>query len=93
LSGIPLLDNGIGLYRFRYKGSDRTVYVGVMAQEVQPIVPEAVSRGSDGYLRVNYEPARDLVHDLEGMACAATRRNQMELLVRRSSPVLLLLAS
>jgi hypothetical protein len=55
LSGIPLLDNGIGLYRFRYKGSDRTAYVGVMAQEVQPIVPEAVSRGSDGYLRVNYE--------------------------------------
>jgi hypothetical protein len=37
LSGIPLLDNGIGLYRFRYKGSDHAAYVGVMAQEVQPM--------------------------------------------------------
>jgi len=49
------LDNGIGLYRFRYKGSDHTVYVGVMAQEVQTIVPSAVSRGRDGYLRVDYD--------------------------------------
>jgi hypothetical protein len=26
-----------------------------MAQEVQTIMPEAVVRGSDGYLRVNYD--------------------------------------
>jgi hypothetical protein len=53
---VPLarLDNGIELYRFRYTGSDSTVYVGVMAQEVQKIVPSAVSRGRDGYLAVNY---------------------------------------
>jgi hypothetical protein len=49
------LDNGIGIYRFHYKGNDRTAYVGVMAQEVQNIVPSAVSRGRDGYLRVDYE--------------------------------------
>ena len=38
---IPLarLNNDLELYRFRYKGSDRTVYVGVMAQEVQKIEP------------------------------------------------------
>ena len=36
------LDNGIGFYRFAYKGSD-TVYVGVMAQEVQRVRPDAVS--------------------------------------------------
>lgn len=47
------LDNGIGLYRFRYLWSD-IVYVGVMAQEVASIVPDAVTRGADGYLRVNY---------------------------------------
>jgi len=35
--------------------SDHTVYVGVMAQEVQTIVPSAVSRGRDGYLRVDYD--------------------------------------
>ena len=49
------LDNGIGIYRFRYKGGDRTAYVGVMAQEVQSIVPSAVTQGADGYLRVSYD--------------------------------------
>jgi hypothetical protein len=28
--------------------------VGVMAQEVLAVAPEAVSRGRDGYLRVDY---------------------------------------
>ena len=37
-----------------YNGSDK-VFVGVMAQEVQKVVPEAVVRGSDGYLMVLYE--------------------------------------
>ena len=48
------LNNGLGLYRFSYNGSDK-VYVGVMAQEVQTSMPQAVVRGSDGYLRVYYE--------------------------------------
>ena len=47
------LDNGLGFYRFSYVGSDKA-YVGVMAQEVQTIMPEAVVRGRDGYLRVFY---------------------------------------
>jgi hypothetical protein len=48
------LDNGIGFYRFSYNGSERA-YVGVMAQEVQTIAPEVVTRGRDGYLRVFYD--------------------------------------
>jgi len=44
---------GLGLYRYRYLWSD-TAYVGVMAQEVAAVVPEAVQRGVDGYLRVDY---------------------------------------
>jgi Chaperone of endosialidase len=48
------LDNGIGFYRFSYNGSVKA-YVGVMAQEVQAVMPEAVVRGGDGYLRVYYE--------------------------------------
>ncbi len=54
---VPLarLNNGIELYRFRYKGRDHTAYVGVMAQEVQNIEPSAVSRDRDGYLMVNYD--------------------------------------
>jgi hypothetical protein len=48
------LDNGLGYYRFSYLGSDKA-YVGVMAQEVQSVAPDAVTRGGDGYLRVHYE--------------------------------------
>jgi hypothetical protein len=47
------LDNGIGLYRFAYDGGDRT-YVGVIAQEVQTVRPDAVFKGQDGFLRVLY---------------------------------------
>src|SRR5262245_35368946 len=48
------LDNGLGFYRFAYKGSN-TAYVGVMAQEAQTLRPAAVTRGRDGYLRVFYD--------------------------------------
>ena len=47
------LDDGLGFYRFSYNGSDKA-YVGVIAQEVQKVMPEAVVRGRDGYLRVYY---------------------------------------
>ena len=50
---VGRLDNGLGLYRFQYTG-EQQVYVGVMAHEVQEVMPAAVARGSDGYLRVNY---------------------------------------
>jgi hypothetical protein len=48
------LDNGLGYYRFSYLGSHKA-YVGVIAQEVQALMPDAVTRGRDGYLRVYYE--------------------------------------
>jgi hypothetical protein len=48
------LANGLGYYRFSYLGSQKA-YVGVMAQEVESVMPDAVTRGSDGYLRVYYE--------------------------------------
>src|SRR4029077_1054867 len=53
---VPLgrLANGLKLYRFRYTGADQ-VYVGVMAQHVRAIAPDAVMRGRDGYLLVNYQ--------------------------------------
>jgi hypothetical protein len=54
ISLLGHLDNGLGFYRFSYNGSDKA-YVGVMAQEVQTVVPAAVLRGSDGYLRVFYD--------------------------------------
>jgi hypothetical protein len=51
---LGYLDNGLGYYRFSYLGSDRA-YVGVIAQEVLAVIPDAVTRGSDGYLRVYYD--------------------------------------
>jgi hypothetical protein len=54
ISLLGHLDNGLGFYRFSYNDSDKT-YVGVMAQEVQTVMPAAVMRGSDGYLRVFYD--------------------------------------
>jgi outer membrane immunogenic protein len=51
---VGRLDDGLGLYSYRYLWSD-TVYVGVMAQEVALIRPDAVVRGAlDDYLRVDY---------------------------------------
>jgi hypothetical protein len=48
------LDNGIGFYRFSYNGSDKA-YVGVMAQEVEAVMPQAVARDREGYLTVFYD--------------------------------------
>ena len=48
------LDDGLGYYRFVYYGG-HTAYIGVMAQEVQIVMPEAVMRGADGYMRVSYD--------------------------------------
>jgi hypothetical protein len=53
ISQVGQLDNGLALYRYRYIWND-TSYVGVMAQEVAKVVPDAVACGADGYLRVNY---------------------------------------
>jgi opacity protein-like surface antigen len=50
---VGRLSNGLHLYRFRYEWSDQ-LYVGVMAQEVQQIMPEAIVRGPYGYLVVDY---------------------------------------
>ena len=51
---LGYLASGLGYYRFSYIGSDKS-YVGVMAQEVERVAPDAVTRGSDGYLRVYYD--------------------------------------
>ena len=49
-------DDGIGIFKFKYKGSPKTE-IGLMAQEVQKKKPHAVAKGADGLLRVNYGKA------------------------------------
>jgi hypothetical protein len=51
---VDRLKSGLGLYRFNYIGSDQA-YIGVMAQEVEAVMPEAVIYGDDGYMRVRYD--------------------------------------
>jgi outer membrane immunogenic protein len=51
---VTRLGDGLGLYRYRYLWSN-TIYVGVMAQEVALIHPDAIVRSNlDDYLRVDY---------------------------------------
>jgi hypothetical protein len=51
---LGYVESGIGFYRFTYNGGERA-YVGVLAQEVQTVMPRAVARDRDGYLRVFYD--------------------------------------
>lgn len=50
---VASLDSGIKLYRFRYRWS-ATEYVGVMAQDIAKVLPDAVSKDADGYLLTDY---------------------------------------
>ena len=54
---IGTLDIGINLYTYHYKkgfGLPEGKQVGVMAQEVEKVIPEAVITDADGYKSVNY---------------------------------------
>lgn len=50
---VGQLPSGIPLYTFRYKGEPQ-YHLGVMADEVLPVIPEAVAKRPDGYYAVNY---------------------------------------
>lgn len=50
---IGTLASGVGTYVFNYIG-DKAQQFGVMAQDVLNIIPDAVGRGADGVLYVNY---------------------------------------
>ncbi|RUV90240.1 MULTISPECIES: hypothetical protein [unclassified Mesorhizobium] len=49
----------MGLWKFHYKGEpkDAPMRLGLMASEVEKVVPEAVSRRPDGYRQVDYGKA------------------------------------
>lgn len=53
---IAKLANGLPLYKFRYRGDPRMV-IGLMADEVEKVRPEAVVDGPFGFKMVNYELA------------------------------------
>jgi len=53
ITKVGVTNDGINLYRYRFIGEE-TYEIGVIAQEVQEIIPSAVFTGDDGYLRVDY---------------------------------------
>lgn len=71
---VGKLNNGIKLYTWNWteeaKGivGDQVEY-GVIAQEVMEVVPEAVIKGDDGYLRVNYETVYDHAESFDHVCC------------------------
>ena len=72
---VPLqrLANGLELYSYRYLWSDQ-VYVGVMAQDVQALRPDAVTQGADGLLRVDYKRLGMRLQTLEEWTAAQNRQ-------------------
>ena len=45
---------GLNLYEFAYKAEPGKRWVGVMADEVREVAPDAVHRGADGFDSVDY---------------------------------------
>jgi len=76
-AGIPLMSDrrvkkdikkagtvdGMGLYRFRYKGESKSapMHLGLMAQEVEKKKPDAVMERHDGVKMVDYGKALEAV--------------------------------
>jgi hypothetical protein len=59
INKIGKLDNGFPLYSFQYKPEYQDVWghgfiIGVMAQDVEKVLPDAVSIHPDGYKMVDY---------------------------------------
>jgi len=53
IAKVGVLDGDIDLYRYRYLWNDE-MFVGVMAQDLLDIRPDAVVHRDDGYLAVDY---------------------------------------
>lgn len=53
---VGKLDNGLTVYCFNFKGST-TPQIGLLAQDVLKIIPEAVYEDADGYLLLRYDLA------------------------------------
>lgn len=51
---VDTLPNGLGLYTFKYRWDKDTVHTGVMADEVEMILPNAVITMPSGYKAVDY---------------------------------------
>jgi hypothetical protein len=53
---VGTLDNGLPVYTFRYHGMPQ-VHMGLMAQDVEEVHPDAVVEHESGFKMVNYAQA------------------------------------
>jgi len=60
IESVGKLDNGLTVYKFNYIGDD-TVHIGLMAQEVEEVNPDAVIE-IDGIKHVYYDKATRVIH-------------------------------
>jgi hypothetical protein len=67
---IGTLNDGVPIYRYRFKGSPRTE-IGVMAQDVEQVNPEAVVEHPSGFKMVDYRKATSFSAGLEPFMRAA----------------------
>ena len=67
---VGTLNDGIPVYRYRFKGSPRTE-IGVMAQDVEQVNPEAVVEHPSGFKMVDYRKATSFSAGLEPFLRAA----------------------
>jgi hypothetical protein len=58
---VGSMPNGLGIYEYEYKkefkdhpSAGHGKFIGVMAHEVEKVIPEAVSVDSDGYKHIDY---------------------------------------
>lgn len=51
---IGKLASGLNVYTFKYRESPTLTHMGVMADEVEKVIPQAVSTDESGYLQVSY---------------------------------------
>ena len=56
IKAVGKLNNGLTVYCFNFNGS-KVPQIGLLAQEVKEVRPQAVIEGDDGYLRVRYDIA------------------------------------
>lgn len=56
---VGKLDNGLTVYCYNFKG-ENVPQIGLIAQEVQEVKPEAVVEREDGYLAVRYDIATEV---------------------------------
>jgi hypothetical protein len=53
---VGMLDNGLTVYSFNFKGDNKT-QIGLIAQDVINVIPKAVTKDKDGFYMVNYAEA------------------------------------